>query len=107
MKKGKALQHHHTEQGDTQKQKLVDAAFNIIAELGFEGLHTRNVAERCGMGVSTFHFYFPLKEDLVQAVAQKLLQEFKTQLNSEQHSDEGLNRIKNAVIGQVSARSLN
>jgi AcrR family transcriptional regulator len=101
MKKGKTVQQHHTDQGDTQKQKLVDAAFTIIAELGFEGLHTRNIAARGGISVSTFHFYFPSKEDIVQAVAWKLLQEFKTQLNSEQQNHAGLNRIKSAVKDQA------
>jgi len=101
MKKGKTAQQHHTELGDTQKQKLIDAAYDIIGELGFEGLHTRNIAERGGISVSTFHFYFPSKNDLVQAVAQKLLQEFKTQLNSDQHNNVGMTRIKNAAIVQA------
>jgi len=68
----------HTQQGEVQKQRLVDAAYDIIAERGFEGLRTRNVAMRAGLNISTLHYYFESKEDLVRSVAQRLLSEFKT-----------------------------
>jgi AcrR family transcriptional regulator len=67
----------HTEHGESQKQKLVDAAYDIIATEGFEGLRTRDVAERASLNISTLHYYFPSKEDLVRDVAQRLLQEFR------------------------------
>jgi AcrR family transcriptional regulator len=71
-------QRQHTEQGEHQKQRLVDAAYDIIAERGFEGLRTRDVALRAGLNVSTLHYYFESKENLVRAVALRLLSEFKT-----------------------------
>jgi AcrR family transcriptional regulator len=92
---------HHTEHGEAQKQRLVEAAFNIIAELGFEGLHTRNVAASVGISVSTFHFYFPSKDDLVQAVARKLLHDFRTQLNPGRRGGEGLNGLDDAIAAQT------
>lgn len=49
MRKATGAGQRHTEHGVLQKQRLVDAAYDIIAELGFEGLHTRNVAARVGM----------------------------------------------------------
>ena len=68
---------HHTQQGEVQKQRLVDAAYDIIAEQGFEGLRTREVALRADLNISTLHYYFASKEDLVRSVAERLLSEFK------------------------------
>ncbi len=67
----------HTQRGEVQKQKLVDAAYDIIAEEGFEGLRTREVAGRANLNISTLHYYFATKEDLVRSVARRLLSEFK------------------------------
>ncbi len=68
---------HHTQQGEVQKQRLVDAAYDIIAENGFEGLRTRDVALRANLNISTLHYYFASKEDLVRSVGQRLLSEFR------------------------------
>jgi TetR/AcrR family transcriptional regulator, regulator of cefoperazone and chloramphenicol sensitivity len=68
----------HTQQGEAQKQRLVDAAYDTIAEQGFEGLRTRDVANRAGLNISTLHYYFESKENLVRSVAQRLLSEFKS-----------------------------
>lgn len=51
---------------------MIDAAFASIAEEGFEGLRTRDIAKRAGMNVATLHHYFPTKEALVRAVAIRL-----------------------------------
>ena len=55
----------------------MDAAYDIIAEQGFEGLRTREVAGRAHLNISTLHYYFASKGDLVRNVAQRLLSEFK------------------------------
>jgi AcrR family transcriptional regulator len=67
----------HTDRGEAQKGRLVDVAYDLIADAGFEGLRTRDVASGAGVNISTLHYYFPSKEDLVRAVAQKLLREFR------------------------------
>src|SRR6266480_4421461 len=45
-----------------REQALVQAAFNQIAERGFEGLRTREVAAGVGLNIATLHYYFPTKE---------------------------------------------
>jgi AcrR family transcriptional regulator len=71
---GRAL---HTARGEAQRQALARAAYQIIAESGFEGLRTREVAERVGVNIATLHYYFATKEDLVRGVVQLLMQEFQ------------------------------
>ena len=51
-----------------RRQALVRAAFNRIAEAGFEGLRTRDVAADAGVNIATLHYYFPTKEALIRGV---------------------------------------
>ena len=61
----------HTAHGEAQRQALARAAYQIIAESGFEGLRTRDVAARAGVNIAT-------KEDLIRGVVDLLIQEFTT-----------------------------
>jgi AcrR family transcriptional regulator len=51
-----------------RRQELIEAAFALIAEKGFEGLRLRDVSGRVGIDHSTLHHYFATKNDLVAAV---------------------------------------
>jgi AcrR family transcriptional regulator len=51
-----------------RRKALVGAAFNRIAEAGFEGLRTRDVAADAGVNIATLHYYFPTKEALIRGV---------------------------------------
>jgi AcrR family transcriptional regulator len=51
-----------------RRQALVLAAFQTIAEKGFEGLRVRDIAAQVGINGATLHHYFPTKEDLIRAV---------------------------------------
>lgn len=62
----------HTSRGEAQKRALVDAAFHLIAEGGFERLRTREVAARAGVNIATLHYYFATKEDLIRAVVERV-----------------------------------
>src|SRR5688572_13008474 len=58
--------------GDDRRLALVAAAYQIVAEVGFEGLRTRDVAARAGVNISTLHYYFATKEMLIQGVVEYL-----------------------------------
>lgn len=70
----------HTPHGEAQQQALVLAAFDLIAEGGFEHLRTRDVAARAGVNIATLHYYFATKEDLIRGVVEHLQAEFASQL---------------------------
>jgi len=53
-----------------RRTALLQAAFDVIAEVGFEGLRTRAVAKRAGVNIATLHYYFPTKQDLIEGLAQ-------------------------------------
>lgn len=69
----------HTPHGDERRQGLVLAAYYVIAEQGFEGLRTRNVAARAGVNIATLHYYFATKEDLIRGVVDSIEQQFAEQ----------------------------
>lgn len=58
----------------------MQAAFNAIAERGFEGLRTRDVAAEVGVNIATLHYYFPTKESLIAGVLEHAMARFRTTL---------------------------
>lgn len=59
---------------------LVRAAYHQLAEHGFEGLRTREVAAEAGVNVATLHYYFPTKEKLIEGVVEHAMERFRTTL---------------------------
>jgi AcrR family transcriptional regulator len=65
---------------ESRRQELVVAAFNLIAEHGFEGLRTRDVAAEVGVNIATLHYYFPTKESLIRGVVEYAMARFRSTL---------------------------
>lgn len=59
-----------------RRAELVQAAFQIVARSGLEGLRLREVAEAVGIDHSTLHHHFATKQDLVSAVAEYTTRQF-------------------------------
>lgn len=65
---------------EKRREELVLAAFRLIAEHGFEGLRTRDVAAAVGVNIATLHYYFPTKESLIRGVLDYAMQKFRSTL---------------------------
>lgn len=65
---------------EKRRLELVTAAYNQIAERGFEGLRTREVASEVGVNIATLHYYFPTKESLIRGVLEHAMERFRTTL---------------------------
>src|SRR5256885_4501099 len=63
-----------------RQEALVEAAYELIAEHGFEGLRTRDVAAKVGVNIATLHYYFPTKEKLIRGVVGYAMGRFRTTL---------------------------
>ena len=63
---------------EPRRQELVVAAYRRVAEAGFEGLRTRDVAAEVGVNVATLHYYFKTKEALIRAVVAHAMGRFRT-----------------------------
>ncbi len=64
-----------TEKQSDRRIQIINAAHDLIAEKGFEGLRVREVAERVGINIATLHYYFSSKEDLIRAIVQTIISE--------------------------------
>lgn len=56
--------------------EIATAARDLIAERGFEGLRTRDIAARVGINIATLHYHVPTKETLIEIVARSLRDDF-------------------------------
>ena len=61
---------------DRRRHDLLEAAYQLIGEGGLEGLRTRAIAARAGVNISTLHYYFGTKEDLLVAVVEHASSKF-------------------------------
>src|SRR5947209_13698583 len=113
-----AATREETSRSEKRREELVRAAFNQIAEHGFEGLRTREVAAEVGVNIATLHYYFPTKESLIGGVLEYAMGRFRTTL--EPHgspSDQLRNHLRAvrklmvgepelaAVMGELTLRS--
>src|SRR5437588_12462516 len=102
----------------SRREGLVLAAYKLIAERGFEGLRTRDIATAVGVNIATLHYHFPTKEALVRAVVGHAFTRFRSTLTPEgtavdqlrQHFG-GLRRLAReepdlfAVMGELALRA--
>jgi AcrR family transcriptional regulator len=51
---------------------IVDAAARLIAAEGYDALNMRRLAQECGVGVMTLYGYVRTKDELLQALADRL-----------------------------------
>ena len=56
------------ELGDRRRLDLLEAAYDLTAEKGLAGLRTRDVAARAKVNISTLHYYFGTKQELLTAL---------------------------------------
>ncbi len=73
---------------EERRRQIVETAFAMVAEKGFEGFRTRDVAERAGINSATLHHYFPTKEALVEGVAAHLEAQYMKGRAPRQATDE-------------------
>ncbi|MEQ4724422.1 TetR/AcrR family transcriptional regulator [Nonomuraea sp. B19D2] len=62
--------------GPERSNALVQAAYQCLAEGGFERFRMRNVAAQVGIDHSSIHHHFPTKQDLVVAVVDYATRQF-------------------------------
>ncbi|OLC64028.1 MAG: hypothetical protein AUJ02_10320 [Chloroflexi bacterium 13_1_40CM_3_65_12] len=65
-------------EAEPRRQALVLAAYWRLAEAGFEGLRTRDVAAEVGVNIATLHYYFPTKEALIRGAVGHAMERFRT-----------------------------
>jgi AcrR family transcriptional regulator len=86
-----------TRTNDQRRNQLLQATFELIGEKGLEGLRTRDIVARAGVNISTLHYYFATKSDLIGAVIGHLREVF-TSRDSATDSDVGTDPLLNHLL---------
>lgn len=63
-----------------KKQEILDCALSRLRKYGYNGCSFREVASELGIKHTSIHYYFPTKDDLVEAVIANYSQDFFQQL---------------------------
>jgi TetR/AcrR family transcriptional regulator, regulator of cefoperazone and chloramphenicol sensitivity len=58
--------------GDETRQRLIEGAMEVFADLGFNGASTRALAERAGANLAAISYHFGSKAGLYRAVARHI-----------------------------------
>jgi AcrR family transcriptional regulator len=61
--------------GALTREDVIDAAAELVAERGYDRLNMRALAERCGVATMTLYRHVRTKEDLMGALADRVLRE--------------------------------
>ena len=79
----------HPEHGPTdrrsaevRREQLIDAAVEVIAEHGLARATTRAITDRAGLALGAFHYVFDSKDELLEAVIQRVVREIDATLGA-------------------------
>jgi AcrR family transcriptional regulator len=89
---------------DGRRRDLVLAAYQLIAESGLEELRTRDIAAKVGINISTLHYYFETKEDLIEAVVDHMTELFRTLRAPLPEGATALEELRHAFVTQIYRR---
>jgi len=71
-----------TSRGERRVSLILDAAAEIIAEVGYEATTTNAIALHAGTSIGSLYQFFPNKETLVQALAERYQTDLQGLLNA-------------------------
>jgi len=90
------------ENSDVRRHAIAAAARALIAERGFEGLRTRDIADRVGINVATLHYHVPSKEELLRLAVDRALDAlFAVAAETAQLDGRAIDRLEHLVRGSV------
>lgn len=91
--------------GENTKQKIINAAGQLSAELGMDNVSTRAVADASGENIGSIHYHFGGKDGLFEAVAEDAIgcckdKEFHGAIDElgEESTPEEMSRVVRIVI---------
>jgi len=65
-----------------RREQLIDAAVEVIADHGLARATTRAITDRAGLALGAFHYVFASKDELLEAVIQRVVREIDATLGT-------------------------
>lgn len=90
------------ERGERRVEEILDAAARVIAEVGVDGATTNAIAERAGASMGSLYHFFPHKDAIVRALAERYEGELRELNQSAMTGDATRVSVATMVDGIVS-----
>lgn len=86
---------------DERREELIDAAIDVLMQRGLSRTTTRAVTDRAGLALGAFHYAFRSKDDLLEAVADRLGDQLVTVLADAGRggSDDMMTMVESLITG--------
>ncbi len=68
---------------EERREQLIDAAVEVIADDGLTRATTRAITDRAGLALGAFHYVFDSKDELLEAVMQRVVREIDATLGAQ------------------------
>jgi len=78
--------------------QIINAAFSVFGEIGYEATRVSHIAERAGISSGTIYTYFKDKKDLFRATAQDRWDRFLAQIRALADSPQPMRRRLESLI---------
>ncbi len=66
---------------EVRKNELVDAAEDLFKEKGYSNTSVADIVNKVGVAHGLFYYYFDSKEDVINAIVQRMVDEFVLSIN--------------------------
>ena len=76
----KSVNRHKKAEGEKTRRKILRESIRLFARHGFAGTSVQMIARSAGIGKSAVFWHFETKEKLLQAVLEKIIRDFITQV---------------------------
>src|SRR5690349_17332564 len=73
--------HRTRESRAEHSRKLIQAAYDLIPQVGIGGLRTREIAQRAGVHLATFHYCFESKDALLAALYGDIIERLRVAID--------------------------
>ncbi len=83
------------------KQKIYDAAVNILSKKGFKNMSIREICEAADVSIGTFYYYFESKYDILYKIYEKGDNYFEEEVKSNLNSNDALENVKRYFIAYI------
>jgi AcrR family transcriptional regulator len=82
---------------EVRKEELIDAAEALFEEKGYDDTAVSDIVRKVGVAQGTFYLYFRSKEEVLEAFADRLVNEFTVKMR-EIEDDPGRNAMEKFVL---------
>ncbi len=90
----------HSHAGDQTRDRILRVALELIADRGYAGTSTREIAEHLGFTKAALYYHFRTKDDLLAAIVAPVMAELEA-LVERAGADGGRNARRTLVVGYV------